>query len=317
MERTRRSWYGLICLLTILAIPLASASAAISDKQFAKCQKMVQKQSKWFIDKVDNADRMHARKVQSLIDRHVENHPNADLERIRITGILDRLILDFDWGRYRRELVDDPTQTMLSAEHTEDFVCWEQLWVRQNLNNNFRAYKLGYKQLEDSIKERLGLEKLGPDEGLVVILFYAKGFAETVIIDRLESLGGGITFGPISNGDYFRVVKARAGTYRWHSVTNRTWNGRMTAYFKESELDFKVEAGKLNYVGAFLYKSVGSGHFRMDVFDRVSLLLSLLENRYPELLDVYEIHNGLDTENRFLNFYLQEQRKHQQADDNA
>ena len=317
MERTRSPWYGHICLLAILALPLASATAAVSDKEFEKCQKMLQKQSRWLIEKADDADRKHERKVTTLIDRHVENRPQTALERVRITGIIDRLVVDFDWDRYRRVLIDEPTDELLSAENDEDFECWEQLRVRQTFNNHFRSYKLGYVELEKSIKERLGLEKLSPDEGLVVILFYARGFAETVIIDRLGSLGGGITFGPISNGDYFRVVKAKAGTYRWHSVTNRTWNGRMTAFFKQSELDFKVEAGKLNYVGAFLYKNVGSGRYRMDVFDRVSLLLSLLENRYPELLDIYEIHNGIDAENRFLNYYLQERRKHQSSDDNA
>jgi hypothetical protein len=182
---------------------------------------------------------------------------------------------------------------------------------------NLSGYEKSLQEVEDAIKERLDIERLGPNEGLVVILFYASGYAENVLINRLGAIGGSIGFGPVNDGMYFRVVKANAGNYRWRSIWNHTWLGRVTAHLKHSNYDFRVEAGKLNYTGAFTYKSELYSRFSTNVIDRTSVVLSLLESRYPELLDRLEINNGINSDSRFIKFYMSEKAAAQNGDDGA
>jgi len=308
---------GMLGLFIALLLVRSDPAEASSDKDFEKCQEMLQKQSSWLIDRADEADLAHNSRVESQVSKHVSDQPNAKQERVRISTILDRLILNYRQDEYRAILIDKATEQVLAAKNSDDFKCWEQAAVKRTFRNNLDRYERSLEELEEAIDERLGLEFLKRDEGLVVILFYARGNAQRVIINRLGAIGGGITFGPVSNGDYFRVVKAKAGSYRWHSVTNKSVGSRMTAHLKQSKLDFNVEAGKLNYVGAFLYSKESFNRYRVDVYDRASVLLSLLEDRYPELLDTIELRNGLNSENRFIEFYFREKGASQTADDDV
>ena len=182
---------------------------------------------------------------------------------------------------------------------------------------NLRRYENRLEEIEDAVEDRIDIENIAPDEGLVVILFYARGWAQNVSINTLGGIGGRIRFGPVTNGEYFRVVKVKAGTYIWHSIWNKTWGGRMTAHLKRSEFDFEVEAGRLNFTGAFVYKSDYSMGYSIDVIDRTSVLLSLLENRYKDLLGRVEINNGIHSDNRFIEYYLREKEVAHVEDDSA
>jgi hypothetical protein len=277
----------------------------------------MQKQSTWLITKADNADAAHSKKVAALLDKHVANRGGSEIERARITGIIDRLVETLDQDVYRKLLIEKSTEELLSAGDGGLIRCWKPAQVKRVFKSRLKSYEESLDQVEEAIKERLGLEFLQPNEGLVAILFYSRGRAEDVRINRLGAIGGDISFGPIQDGDYFRVVKAKAGTYRWHSVTNRFFSTRYTAYLKRGELDFNVEAGKLNYVGAFLYESEGYSRYSIDVYDRASVMLSLLESRYPELMDSVELRNSLNSENRFIEFYMREKLAQQSEDDDA
>ncbi len=300
------------CLLIALASVFSPAAAVESARDFAKCQKMLSKKASWLLDNADKARRRHDKKVRTLLDRHIGGRPK---EAARIEPVIDRLVEFYKQDKYRQVLIDEPVRKLLEVENDQQFTCWPQASVSQSVSNNLETYQASLKQLEDAIDERLGIENVGRNEGLVAILFYAEGYAQDVRIDKVGTIAGGIRFGPVEDGAYFRVVKASAGTYRWHSIVNRYWNRRLTAYLKNSSYDFRVEPGKLNYTGALIYKSEPRNRFSTNVIDRTSVVLSLLESRYPELLDTAQIVNGLNSDNRFIDFYMTEWRLAQNGDD--
>jgi hypothetical protein len=317
--KTMMTWESRVSLKALVAVSglvtlvicssLRPAEAALSAGEFAKCRKMMEEQTDWLIARGDQADEAFDRKVDTLIEKYAGRQGDPDAARLRMQGAVDRVIKFNDRAGYRKDNIEGPTVRLGTPENADDFRCWKKSRLRRALKDNALDYEFFLEQLEKAVKERIELEDLEPDEGLVVVLFYARGRAEKVRIDRLGSLTGGITFGPVLSNDYFRVVKAKAGTYRWHSVTNRVAGYWYKTFMKRAKLDFEVDAGKLNYVGAFLYEGNMFGGYRMDVFDRASVLLSLLEDRYPEMLDGIEFRNGLNSENRFIDFYLQERRK--------
>ena len=317
MRRTNGCCIRKIGFLILLIIQYGTALAKETEKDFAKCQEMARKYSTWLLEKADKAELSHRKEIDEMLAKQVKGHSDVEGETSRLLKVIDRLTSKLNQDEYRRALVDGATENVLTAENDDDFQCWKANNVRKAFRKNLERYEESLKEIERVTKERLGIENLRSDEGLVVILFYARGRAERVIIDRMGALGGGITFGPVWDGDYFRVLKAKAGTYRWHSVTNKFFRSRVISHLKKSELDFTVEAGKLNYVGAFLYRTEGFFRYRTEVFDRASVLLSLLEDQYPELLDSIELRNGLNSENRFIQFYLNEKRAIRSGDDGA
>ena len=140
--------------------------------------------------------------------------PDPVTERERITGIIDRLMARFNLDEYRRLLVDEPIEQSLNVVNDENFRCPTERWVNISFRNNLEKYETRIKEIEEGVRDRLDLETLGPDEGLVVISFYAHGYAQNVEINRLGAIGGGISFGPVNNNEYFRVLKVKLGADR-------------------------------------------------------------------------------------------------------
>ena len=302
--RTTRVWAG--CLLFALTVFAGRATAAESAEDFAKCQKMAIERTSWLERKANKAQREHSEKVDAMVAKHVARRPGVEDEAARIRTIIDKLVMRYDDDEYFRVLIREAIDEMLAAENDENFQCWNKHAVKRAFNRNLDRYERHLGEIRDAIKERLDIEVLKPDEGLVVVLFYARGYAQNVTIDRRGAVGGGIRFGPVRDGDYFRVLKVKAGKYRWHSVRNKFILGSLTAHLKKSNYEFTVEPGKLNYTGAFVYETGVFRGYTANVMDRASVVLSLLEDRYPELLDEIEIHNALNADNRFIEFYRTE-----------
>ncbi len=232
--------------------------------------------------------------------------------------IVDKLVTHYELPEYQRVLIDEAAEEVLTIENDDLFRCPHKANVNRGFKRNLERYGDRLDEIENAVEERLDLENIGPNEGLVVILFYASGYAQNVLINRLGAIGGNIHFGPVENREYFRVLKVRAGNYRWHSVWNKHWlGGRTTLYVKHSNLDFTVEAGKLNYTGVFMFSNKVWRRWRADLRDRASVVLSLLEDRYPELLNDVEISNAVDSDDRFIDFYLREKMSTQSKDDGA
>lgn len=306
-----------LALLILMSVSSARAGAVESEQDFAKCQEMLGKYASWLAEKADDTQRKHSEKLDALINRAARAAPDVAIEKIRLATIADRITKEYELEHYRRVLVDDPIAEVVNVENTADFSCFDKAFIKNGFKLDLEKFEQVLEEIEGAVKDRLDIERLGPDEGLVVILLYVDGIAEQVDINRLGAIGGGIRFGPILNKDFFRVFKVKAGNYRWHSIWYKSWLGRMTAHLRHSKSDFTVVAGKLNYSGVFIYKSERAMGYSTKVVDRTSVVLSLLESRYPELVDEFEIHNGLTSDDRFIDFYFNEKRAARSDDDGA
>jgi hypothetical protein len=309
--------WRLLAVLIQVSVFTAQAGAVESQQEFAECQKMLGKYASWLTEKADNAQRKHGEKLDAMINRVARDAPDVPIEKIRLDTIVERITREYELEHYRRVLVDTPIAEVTGVENTADFNCFDKAFIKNGFKRDLEKYEQVLEEIEEAVEDRLDIERLGPDEGLVVILLYVEGIAEQVDINRLGAIGGGIRFGPIRNKDFFRVFKVKAGEYRWHSIWYKSWLGRMTAHLRHSKTDFTVVAGKLNYSGVFIYKSGRAMGYSTKVADRTSVVLSLLESRYPELVDEFEVHNGLTSDDRFIDFYFNEKRAARSDDDGA
>lgn len=230
-----------------------------------------------------------AASFRSTVDRVVEQ---GDLDKIRAANFEHVL-------SYLSE-VGDPGSYHPDCAHVETIDAWTK---------EARAkYERAFDGVIADVEERIEIDKLDDGEGLVVIAAYAFGYAETIKVNRLGSLFGGFTIGPLFNAQHFRVHRLRAGNYSWDEVTRSVPRGRVFHDFSDDELVFTVEADKLNYTGVFVYDVRGE-FARAEIEDRAAIVLTILEQRYPELLENYEIANGLVPEDDFIDFYLSEKRR--------
>lgn len=296
-----------MALVALSTFPLTSY-AALSDEDFAKCMELAVSETNRLVDRADKADAAFRKKLDKKLDRFAARQPDYDAARSRMAKITDRLIESLELADYRHKWIEKEAELLLATENKDDFSCWPRRAVRRWLDRFLDAYTAQLDYIGDAVAERVDLEELDQDEGLVAILFRSKGNLDTVYINRLGHIGGGISFDPPRNSDYFRVIKAKAGTYRWDRVTTYMMLGRGTAHMKRAKLDFEVEPGKLNYIGALSFDMTFHGMYGFDVYDRASVLLSLLESRYPELLEDMQMHNGLNDEDLFIDFYFREKQ---------
>ena len=305
-----------LCVL-LASITLVSNAYAASEKEFAKCQKFLGKRVADLVAKADKAKLKHDKTIDKLISTHAQNSANPEMEAPRLLALAEKTAALYHLPDYRNAYIDEVVENALAIENHEKFSCPTKWYINFNYKRYIDTYSNRLDAVSRAIEERLDLENIGPNEGLVVILFYASSNAENVEINRLGGIGGNIDFGPVTTGDYFRVRKVKAGSYRWDKVWNRTWNGRISMYLKNQEHDFTVEAGKLNYTGVFVFDNSSSMRWRADVRDRTSVVLTLLEHRYPELLKKLELYNGLDGDSRFIDYYFEQKASATLGDDDA
>jgi hypothetical protein len=46
-----------------------------------------------------------------------------------------------------------------------------------------------------------------------------------------------------------------------------------------------------------------------ELHDRLTIVMSLLEERMPDLMDEFEMANGLNVDDQFLDFYIDQRRE--------
>ena len=286
-------------------------------KESVKCQNMTVKYTSKYLKQAEKATRAHDRAVNKLIAKHIAKQSVSQQPADELTEAIQKLVARYRPDEYKRVLIEEPVEEATTIEDGKEFRCRTISALNGRFPPNLRRYEDRLEEIESAVRERLEIETLDSDEGLVVISFYAHGFAQDIIINRLGSIGGGIKFGPIINDEYFRVLKVKAGTYEWHQIKNRNFFGRTTLHMKRADLNFTVEAGKLNYTGLFIYRSQWFKGRHANIHDRIAVVLTLLEQRYPELLDDYEISNGLNPDDRFIDFYLQEKQASKSEIDGA
>lgn len=306
-----------LCLIVGLSLVFCQPAAALPENEFVKCQEMFAKNAARLTAKAGKAKRNFDQDVREMISRAAANQPDPNLEEVRLASIVDQLLARSGQQEHQEALIDGPTEDVLNIENDPTLVCWSSSNVKRLFKQNFDRYERNLEDIRVEIRDRLNIESIGPNEGLVAILFYAEGEAQQVDIDRLGAIGGSIQFGPVTDRDYFRILKVKAGRYRWHSIRNRYGRMTSTAHMRGFKYDFTVEAGKLNYVGVVTYTGNLYDVFKTNMVDRTSVILSLIDSRYPGMLQTIDLSNGLDGDNRFIEFYKRERDASQSGDDDS
>jgi len=297
------------CPVLSAAILLITVATAHADSRAEECHAALSKISAEHRRESTELQRHFADRLADLTRDHLQNLAGdneatagfrSTVDRVVEQGGLDKVrAANFEHVLSYLSEVGDPESYHPDCAHIETI----EAWAREARVKYERAFG----GVIADVEERIEIDKLGDGEGLVVIAAYAFGYAETIKVNRLGSLFGGFTIGPLFNAQHFRVHRLQAGNYSWDEVTRSVPRGRVFHDFSEDELVFGVEAGKLNYTGVFVY-DVRGDYAGAEIEDRAAIVLTILEQRYPELLENYEIANGLVPEDDFIDFYLTEKR---------
>jgi hypothetical protein len=163
--------------------------------------------------------------------------------------------------------------------------------------------------LLEGVEQRIELEELDKDEGLAIIAAYAYGYAEKINLKSNEWGGDNISIGPLDNSQSYKVVKLKKGRYYWGKVTEKVGYGSYKYYdFSDKNLSFDVEPGKLNLTGVLIFERKGE-RASADISDRSAIVMKMLEDSYPLLVDKYELHNALAPADPFPAFYKQQKTR--------
>ncbi len=148
-------------------------------------------------------------------------------------------------------------------------------------------------------------EPLAEGEGWLAVLIDNDADVSSVRFDGPGLFGDGLVK-DLGDGRNVRVLRAKAGKYRW-SMLNRPSPHRNLAgeYFnvrRDAQYEFTVEAGKLNYPGNFIVKSTG---LRSIVFYRSNRALQAmmgLDHTFPGLRGRYPWRNDFNAPDPFEEF---------------
>ncbi len=300
-----------------LAIILAGA-AVLANPAHGDCQAELDDAADSFRRLVDKTRSQHAEEIAGMIERATEALSPEDAAALR--NVIDTLIARSSPDEAHRAYVDNVIAMMTNeAELARAGVaCSNKSVIRQTYDANLETYRAVLGQIELDVEERLDIEELAPDEGLVILALNSDEFIHHARINRAGSITGSITFGPVRPGEYFRVIRARGGDYVWEEIMQRrmmqnpntwkTYEGKRLYRLGKHNFRFTVEPGKLNYVGVFTLDTIQNSYYRANFNDRLAIVVTALEQRYPGLLEQHEFANGLYPDDRFADFYLAEKQ---------
>ncbi|MEO1035098.1 MAG: hypothetical protein AAFX44_05995 [Pseudomonadota bacterium] len=304
--------------LYLVVFALVIGAPAIADAQ-TKCQRRATKQIAKFDAQVDKLQGRYEEKHERLVTGYLDDISSTD-ERDRLAATFQAAIDEYDFDAFlanSRQLKDEIREATADGasgpckvgDSTEDF-----------FKRTVEALETYQDSALEALQDRIDIENVGPGEGLAVIAMYIEGPVMRLTLDKRGSMTGARAFNELPEGQFFRVIKLPAGEYQWTTVRSRRvftysyWADSTVYYFdfRDADMAFRVEPGKLNFTGVFMY--TGSGQrARADLKDRSSIVMRIIENRYPELLERYPVFNGAVPEDTYLQFFVDERRQEQEA----
>lgn len=290
---------------------MLAGGAAADD--FADCQRLLQKTADKHLDEANDIRRKHEKSLKKQFDKFLDRYGDI-VDRESLDASIQAIHERHEIDKVRQEYVDGVVATLRTFEKPEDeaFNCPSKGTLRYRSENWNKNYEYQLELLRQAISDRLEMETMEEDEGLAIIAFYAIGLAQEIRINRRGSILGNVQFGPVTDGEYFRIMKLKAGTYFWDRISRDTIIGTFYHDYSKRGFEFHVEPGKLNYTGVFVYDSDGQ-RARGSHNDRTAIVITMLEQRYPELLDRFELVNGLVPDDPFIDYYLEEKLRHAQS----
>jgi len=299
-----------------LALVLLCASVAAQaepSRAYLKCQEKLENSASVHLERSNKIRDKHERRIAELLEQAGKRIDSGDAETLRAAVERIRQWRDVQQARatYVETIVSEVAK--LVSPDGPEFKCLDHGRVLKVYMGNQQAYEKVLEHVEMDVVDRIDLENLATDEGLVIISYNATEPMTNVRINRLNSIGDSIEFKPLRAGQYYRVAKAKAGSYVWENASEDFGDGYYQFRLDQFDLEFVVTPGTINYVGTFLLETSASRRFSASLNDRLVIALYMLEDRYPELMGRYEITNGLYPDDRFTEFYLREKASYQEA----
>ena len=298
----------------VLALLFASVAAhGEPSRAYLKCQEKLENSASVHLERSNRIRDRHERRMAELLEQASSRMDPEGADTLRAAVERIRQWRDVEQARstYVETIVKEVAE--LVSPDVPGFKCLDHGRVLKVYMGNQQAYEKVLEHVEMDVVDRIDLENLAPDEGLVIISYSATEPMTNVRIDRRGSVGDSIEFKPLRAGQYYRVARAKAGSYAWDNASADFGDGYYQFRLDRFDLEFVVKPGTINYVGTFLLESSASGHYTASLNDRLVIALHMLEDRYPELMGRYEITNGLYPDDRFTEFYLREKASYREV----
>ena len=302
----------------VLTLLFASVAAhAEPSRAYLKCQEKLEKSASVHLERSNRIRDKHERRIAELLEQASSrtDPEGADILRAAVERIRQWRDVEQARSTYVETIVKEVAE--LVSPDGPGFKCLDHGRVLKVYMGNQQAYEKVLEHVEMDVVDRIDLENLAPDEGLVIVSYNADVPLYYVRVDRRDTVGGNIEFRPLRAGQYYRLVKAKAGSYVWDSASEDLGDAWREYGLRKFDLGFSVKAGTINYMGTLLIESRRSGYFSVAQNDRLVIALHMLEDRYPELIGRYEITNGLFPDDRFTEFYLREKASYREGGSDA
>lgn len=308
-------------LRTLLTAALAGAlccapAAAVAEPSSAylKCQKRLEKSADVHLERSNKIRDKHERKLEQVVSAASRRAGPGGAASVQAAVERIRAWRDVEQARstYVETIIREVGE--LLGPDGPDFQCLDHGRVLKVYQGNQQAYEKVLEHVLLDVSDHFELTDLEPDEGLVIISYNATEALSFVRVNRRGTVGGNIEFRPLREGQYYRLVKAKAGNYVWDVASKDLGNFRREYGLRQFDHGFTVKPGTINYTGTFQIETNSRGYFSVYQNDRLVIALHMLEDRYPELMQRFEITNGLHADDRFTEFYLQEKAAHREGE---
>ncbi len=304
------------CKLVLITLLLLALAAPAGADQMSRCRNQLSGLQDILTRDSTQDLRQFESRVERAIDRAISRQQELGTTRAELEAIVEFVSTRREVDYYREQLIDGNLAALqeLIDQPDDEFDCPNVPSLRARVNHAADSFGLGLNTALEDIQNRFDIRTMDDDEGLAIIAFYTFGRVSEIKIDRVGALGGGHEFGPLLEGQHFEVVKLKAGTYEWDRITRQVFFYEQYMDYSDRDLQFTVSPGVLNYTGVFIFKidgSLASGTLN----DRTSIVLHVLEQNYPGLIETFDIVNGLVPEDRFIEFYFSEKNALEAADD--
>lgn len=139
---------------------------------------------------------------------------------------------------------------------------------------------------------------LSEGEGWLAVVVDNSAQITSLRLDGPGLLGDDLVKG-LGLGRNVRVLRAKAGKYRWSMLTSATG---YVSLKRDPQFEFAVEAGKLNYPGNFVIESAGFNSVRYYRANRASQTMMGLDQTFAGLREKYPWRNDLPSPDPFAEF---------------
>ncbi len=297
-----------VFVLTAIAVAVSNLflSTAIAQQDTA-CQRRVDSIKEQTLRFAEGVEERHDREMSSILSSYERRNDIAPAYRAAAESSVSRILERNSTEELRTTLIERPIEeyryTFRNASSPNS--CPPARWIRDFFRAYLNHYELALETIRDEVSNRLSLDQLQSDEGLLIVAYDSNWGANTVSINRLGSMGGGIRFTAPLDGQLFRIMPVKAGEYRWEEVSKDVVGGRRVLFLDQRDIRFTVEAGRINYIGTFLVEE-NPRYMSASMHQRTTMVMSQAFDLYPEILSRFEIVNTVYPEDPFLPFYLAE-----------